>query len=83
MVLGRHIFKLCTDQLGVNIKAYHTNNGLFASNRFKENLVPNKNLDFRGIGDQHQKWGCKNEIENTTWSAIEIIIHVDIHWTNQ
>ena len=67
---------------GFKIKEYHSNNGIFYSNKFKEHCArQNQNYTFGGVGTKHQNGIAERNIKTVVQWAHANMLHLATHWT--
>ena len=64
---------------GVLVQAYHTENGVFTSDKFMEVIIgQGYNIMFCGVGAAHQNGVSENSINTVTTRAHAMMIYVDM-----
>jgi hypothetical protein len=67
--------------VGVTIKRYHTDNGVFASREFRNHCAAlDQTLSFSGVGAHHQNGIAERAIQTVTNMARACMIHAQLHW---
>lgn len=65
----------------VKLKRFHTDNGVFTTNEFKQHLTDNEyQLTLSGVGAHHQNGIAERAIQTVVWKARTMMIHLQIHW---
>ena len=71
-------------QCGINIKQYHSDNGIFVSDIFTKELERcNQTLTLSGVGAHHQNGIAERAIRTTVELARTMLIHAAMHWPEQ
>ena len=66
---------------GFRIKSYHSDNGVFASNKFKDDCKHlEQTIVFSGVGAQHQNGVAKRNIKTVASWAQANMLHLAYHW---
>lgn len=66
---------------GVQVKSYHTDNGVFKSNEFGKNLEEKQQtIRFSGSGAHHQNGVAERSIRTVTEKARAMMQHMYMHW---
>ena len=66
---------------GVLAKHYHSDNGIFASQYFREDVLKKKQTQsFSGVGAQHQNAHAERDIQTISYWARSMMVHASIHW---
>ena len=69
-------FERMAAELGVKIQSYHTDNGVFTSTAFMENVMEHKqNIRFSGVGAAHQNGLAERHIRTVVEIARTLLIH--------
>eukprot|EP00956_Cyclotella_meneghiniana_P016664 scaffold26464_cov80-Cyclotella_meneghiniana.AAC.2 len=70
--------------LGFRVKAYHSDNGIFASTEFQEHCNSlGQKLSYSGVGAHHQNGVAERSIGTVCRLARANIIHLLLHWPDQ
>jgi hypothetical protein len=65
----------------VTIKQFHTDNGVFTSQEFRQLLNDNNyRLSLSGVGAHHQNGVAERAIQTVMWKARTMLIHLQIYW---
>ena len=73
---AKKAFEQFANERGVKIKHYHADNGIFASNGFREEVENcGQGLSFCGVGAHHQNGIAERRIQDLTESARANLIH--------
>ena len=71
---------------GVKIRSYHSDNGIFQSNEFKDALtsqhqtISDQPIRFSGVGAHHQNGIVERAIRTITELSRAMLIHSALHW---
>ena len=76
---------LCLESMakedGIEIKQYHSDNGIFASQEFKEHCDRSKRkYSFSGVGAKHQNGVAERNIKTIAQWARADMLHLATHW---
>jgi transposase InsO family protein len=76
---------LCLEALakekGFKIKEYHSTNGIFSSNKFKEHCVrQSQKYTFGGVGAKRQNGVAERNIKTVAQWACANMLHLATHW---
>ena len=78
---GKRKFERMMHQAGHRVKKYHGDNGIFASAAFRQDcLLKDQDLDFSGVGAQHQNGRAERAIRTITSLSRAMMIHAALHW---
>jgi hypothetical protein len=81
---GKHLFEREIGTCGVTIRAFRTDNGVFKSKEFQDNLnIRGQFIDFSGVGAHHQNGIAERAIRTITESARTMLLHAAIHWPEE
>ena len=81
---AKRSFEQWARDAGVKIKAYHTDNGIFAGHDWKEDCaLHEQELSFSGVGAKHQNGVAERAIGTCVTWARAMIIHSVIHWPEE
>ena len=62
-------------------KHYHSDNGIFASEYFRQDVINKKQTQsFSGVGAQHQNAHAERDIQTISYWARSMMVHASIHW---
>ena len=68
-------------EMGVTVDEYHTDNGIFKSKEFMEEIATNyQNIRFSGVGAKWQNGAAEGAISIVTSKARTMMLHAAIHW---
>jgi transposase InsO family protein len=71
-------------QEGITIKEYHADNGVFASNAFKDECDSlNQQYSYSGVGAHHQNGIAERNIKTVAQWARANMLHFAHHWPAQ
>jgi transposase InsO family protein len=63
-ISSKHCLESLAQQEGISIKTYHADNGVFASNAFKEDCASlDQKYSFSGVGAHHQNGIAEQNIK--------------------
>ena len=81
-VLGKHQFEEWIWNLaGVLAKDYHSDNGIFSSQAFREDCrVKQQTQSFSGVGAKHQNARAERAIQTISYCARSMMVHAALHW---
>ena len=83
-LLGKNIREEDLNQFRYKVKRYHTDNGVFKSKEFQENLkLQNQTIDFSGTGAHHQNGVAKRAIHTVVEWAQTLMLHLALHWPEE
>ena len=69
---------------GVELKCFHTNNGIFKSKAFMEALKDNYQMITKsGVGAHHQNGVAEQAIGTVQAMARAMLLHVQLQWPNE
>ena len=72
-------FERYSTNCGVLVQAYHTENGVFNSEKFMEVIIgQGHNVSFGGVGDAHQNGVYEKSINTITYMSHTMMIYADI-----
>jgi hypothetical protein len=82
---ANRFFEQWARDAGVQVKAYHTDNGIFAGNDWKADCaLHDQALSFSGVGAKHQNGVAKRAIGTCVTWARAMLIHFVIHsWPDE
>ena len=79
----QHLEALAKD-VDVSIKAYHSDNGVFASKEFRNHCSSQRQkLSFSGVGAHHQNGVAERSIQTVSKMARSNLLHLMLHWPTQ
>ena len=68
-------------QAGIQIKSFHTDNGVFKSRAFRKHLEKNKqSISFCGVGAHHQNGVAERYIRTIIERSRTQLLHAQAHW---
>ena len=81
-VLAKTRFEqLCWDIAGVNIKGYHSDNGVYTAKDFRDDCVAkDQTQSFSGVGAKHQNAVAERNIQTICYWARHMMVHAAVHW---
>jgi transposase InsO family protein len=80
-IRGKMLVEQEAAEVGVTIKSYHTNNGIFSSKEFRAHCQALKQcLSFSGIGAHHQNGVAERAIQTVSNMARARLIHAQLRW---
>ena len=78
---AKHEFERYCHEMGVTVDSYHTDNGIYKSKAFTEELVNNfQSIRFSGVGAKWQNGAAEGAIRILVSKARTMMIHAAIHW---
>jgi hypothetical protein len=70
--------------VGVTIRQFHSDNGVFSSNEFREHCARlGQTLRFSGVGAHHQNGVAERAIQTVTNMARANMLHATLHWPDR
>ena len=73
---AKQAFERFSEQRGVTIRHYHADNGIFASNGFREAVhQAGQSISFCGVGAHHQNGIAERRIQDLTQTARSLLAH--------
>jgi len=80
-VLGKHQFEeWIWNLVGVLAKDYHSDNGIFSSQAFREDCrVKQQTQSFSGVGAKHQNARAERAIQTISYWACSMMVHAALH----
>ena len=79
--MAKESFERLALQSGVSIQSYHTDNGVFTSNRFVQEIHSNaQSIRFSGVGAKWQNGVAEGAIRIIVSKAWTMMIHASLHW---
>jgi transposase InsO family protein len=80
-ICGKLLLESEARDVGVTIKAYHTDNGVFNCKEFKAHCTElNQKLTFSGVGAHHQNGVAERAIQTISGMARATMIHCTLKW---
>ena len=80
-ILSKDNFERTGLQYGVVIDSYHTDNGIFKSKRFLQEIYDNsQSIRFSGVGAKWQNGVAEGAIRIIVSNARTMMIHAALHW---
>jgi hypothetical protein len=81
MLLSKAQFEheACTH--GIDVKKYHTDNGIFESAAWKEHLHGMQQM--QRLSAHHQNAIAEHAIQTVTTSARAMLLHLKVHWLDE
>ena len=78
---AKHQLERMAMELGVTVDSYHTDNGVYKSKAFTEELATNyQQISFSGVGAKWQNGVAEGAIRIVVSRARTMMIHAHIHW---
>ena len=78
---AKHKFERHAMELGVTVESYHTDNGIYKSKAFTEELAQNyQSIRFSGVGAKWQNGVSEGAIRIIVSRARTMMLHANIHW---
>ena len=79
--MSKHTLEALAKNEGFTIKAYHSDNGVFAAAEFKQDCERlDQSIDFSGVGAQHQNGVAERNIKTAASWARANMLHLAYHW---
>ena len=79
--LSKQIFEKDAFSVGVTVKAYSTDNGVYTSAEFQMELAKeNQQIKHSGVGGHHHNGVAENAIKNVVRTARTLMIHAALRW---
>jgi hypothetical protein len=80
-IIGKRYFERMAFDAGIRIKRYHTDNGIFVSEEFRNELeLKEQVLDLSGVGAHFQNGKSEHHIHTICALARAMMIHSALHW---
>ena len=80
-IVSKKLFERNLRNMGVKVKNYHGDNGIFVSAQFKAELKKHdQQLSLSGVGAHFQNGCAKNAIKVVTETACSLMQHQFLHW---
>ncbi len=80
-VRSKHTLERLAFDDGIQIKSIHSDNGVFASNAFRDDCnVKSQKLTFSGVGAHHQNGVVERNIKTVSQWARANMLHAAFHW---
>ena len=82
-IRAKDTFELEALRGGVEIKRYHSDNGVFASTAFSDSLRVERDpqsQSFSGVGAKHQNGAAERAIQRIVTMARAMMLHCHLHW---
>eukprot|EP00804_Cyclotella_cryptica_P010321 CCRYP_012254-RA/>CCRYP_012254-RA protein AED:0.10 eAED:0.03 QI:0/0/0/1/1/1/3/0/1268 len=78
---GKMLLESEAADVGVTIRQFHSDNGVFSSTEFCEHCTRlGQTLHFSGVGAHHQNRAAKRAIQTVTNMARANMLHATLHW---
>ena len=78
---AKHKFERHALEMGVKVESYHTDNGIYKSQAFTEELSTNyQQIRFSGVGAKWQNGVAEGAIRIIVSKARTMMIHANLHW---
>ena len=83
-VAAKLTFECEAQQIGITVKNYQTDNGVYTSQEFLKELVEHgQGLKHSGVGGHHHNGAAENAIKNVVRRAFTMMIHAALRWPDQ
>jgi transposase InsO family protein len=83
-IRSKHIFEQQARGCGVEVEHYHTDNGVFTSKKFEEELTAERqSADRSATGAHHQNGNAERAIQTVQNMARAMMLHSSIMWTDE
>ena len=80
-IRAKENFERLAMQLGIDISSYHTDNGIFNSQRFIKEIADNhQSIRYSGVGAKWQNGVAEGAIRILVSKARTLMIHAALHW---
>ena len=80
-VHAKQTLEAAAKEMNISIKSYHADNGIFASQEFKNHCKSQKQTaTFSGVGAHHQNGVAERGIGTITRMARANLLHLMLHW---
>ena len=77
-------FEQLAMEMGVKVDSYHTDNGIYKSRAFTEELASNyQSITFSGVGAKWQNGVAEGAINIVVSRARTLMLHSNIHWPEE
>ena len=81
---AKHAFEREAFSVGIRVRSYRGDNGVFRSFEFIEDLHDRgQDIDYAGVGGHHQNGVAENAIRTISNSARTMLLHSAIHWPDE
>ena len=78
---SKHKFEREARSVGISVKAYNTDNGVFTAKDFMDQLLGDEQQVRRsGVGAHHQNGVAEVNIKHTSAMARTMLIHAALRW---
>ena len=75
-IMAKHAYERFLASLGIELKAYHADNGCFADKGFRDECIAsNQTITFCGVGSHHQHSIAEQKIKDITLGAQTLLLH--------
>jgi hypothetical protein len=83
-IRAKKFFEYKAMGFGIQIRAYHMDNGIFTKDAFREHLIQNNQQhSLSGVGAHHQNGATDRAIRLVQDMAQAMLIHLAIHWPDE
>ena len=80
-LMGKRIVEREARQLGIKVSSFLTDNGIFKSQEFRQDLDrKNQTIRFSGVGAHHQNGVAERAIKTICYLARSMLIHSALSW---
>ena len=78
---AKAMFERQSQEYGVKVEAYHSDNGIFTARDFVGKLMEDgQRIRYSGVGAKHQNGQVENAIKIVATKARTLMIHASLHW---
>ena len=82
--MAKKTYKTWYRTYGVTIRHYHSDNGNFAENKFRQAVSesPHQTISYCGVNSYHQNGVAEKRIQDLQELTCTALIHAQQHWLN-
>ena len=82
-LIGKRNFEIFSRQNGINIKVYHSDNGIFSCTEWRNDCqLKNQATRYTGVGAHHQNGIVERRIQTLLDMSRSMLIHAHNKWNN-
>jgi hypothetical protein len=80
-IQAKHAFEAFATSHGIDVKAYHADNGIFAEQPFRDEVdLSNQKITYCGVGAHHQNGIVERHIQTLTLGCRTNLLHAQRRW---